>query len=85
VENPVSFLHAEYSNAIVRSSKFLVRKDPEWKTSPELPGDDEERVNLGTEVWEYDVADGKDQEFKDALLNSGSILEFSPIESVEHD
>jgi hypothetical protein len=47
--------------------------------------DDIEFRHLGTEIWEYEVVEGRDQEFKDALLNSGSIIEFTPIAQVERD
>jgi len=78
-ESPLSFLHGEVSGGIVRGSTFVVRKAPEWKSSADSLEDDEEYSRLGTEIWEFEVAEGKDQEFKDALLNSGSILEFAPI------
>jgi hypothetical protein len=38
-------------------------------------------LSLATEVWEYDIAEGKDQDFKDALLNSEMVIEFEPLEA----
>jgi hypothetical protein len=84
-ENPIGFLQNELSGRIVRRSSFLSRNDPDFKASADSLEHDEELQRLGTEIWEYDVADGKDQEFKDALLNSGSILEFTPIGTGERD
>ncbi len=79
VENPVAFLQANRSEEIVRQAVFVLRKDPEVRSSTDPLTEEQEFLELGTQTWEYEVAEGKDQEFKDALLNSGSILEFTPI------
>jgi hypothetical protein len=79
LENPVAFLQANRSDEIVRQAVFVLRKDPEVRLSTDPFAEDEEFRGLGTHTWEYEVAEGKDQEFKDALLNSGSMLEFTPI------
>jgi hypothetical protein len=79
LENPVAFLQANRSDEIVRQAVFVLRNDPGVRSSTDPLADDEEFLRLGTQTWEYEVADGKDQEFKDALLNSGSIVEFTPI------
>ena len=36
---------------------------------------------FGTEIWEYDLAEGRDDEFKFALVNSGVLLESEEIET----
>lgn len=77
-ENPIGFLQGGSEN-VVRRSSFIRRTDPEVKTVADPLEGDDEFLSLGTEVWEYEVAEGKDQEFKDALLNSGSIIEFTLI------
>jgi len=84
-QNPIGFLQGNLSDSIVRNSRFVVRRDPEFKHTSDQSDDDVEFRHLGTEVWEYDVAEGRDQEFKDALLNSGSIIEFVPIAQIERD
>ncbi|MFL6448835.1 MAG: hypothetical protein ACJ746_14280 [Bryobacteraceae bacterium] len=78
-ENPIDFLQKDASQGIVRNSTFVLRKDPEVHASTDPVEEDEELSGLGTEIWEYEVAEGRDQEFKDALLNSGSIVEFTPV------
>jgi hypothetical protein len=85
VQNPVGFLQGSLSDSVVRTSKFVLRNDPEFKNSSDQADDDVEFRHLGTEIWEYEVVEGRDQEFKDALLNSGSIIEFTPIAQVERD
>jgi hypothetical protein len=45
--------------------------------------EDDDFLSLGSEIWEYDVADGRDQEFKDAVLNSQMALEIERVEDIE--
>jgi hypothetical protein len=78
-ENPVAFLQANRAEDIVRQAQFVLRRDPEVRVPAERPADDEDFPALGTQTWEYEVAEGRDQEFKDALLNSGSLVEFTTI------
>jgi hypothetical protein len=80
-DNPVSFLDAQLDDETVLDSRFVGRNRPEAQHSSDALEEDDDFLSLGTEVWEYDVADGKDREFKDALLNSGVVLEFEPLES----
>ncbi len=42
--------------------------------------EDDDFLAYGTEVWEYDVAEGREEEFQHALLNSGVVLEYEKIE-----
>jgi hypothetical protein len=78
-ENPVAFLQGNRAEDIVRRAVFVFRRDPEPTAPAEPLIHDEEFAALGTQTWEYEVAEGKDQEFKDALLNSGSLVEFTAI------
>jgi hypothetical protein len=78
-ENPIGFLQGGRSDSVVRKSTFVLRHEPEFKRSADPLEDDADFRHLGTETWEFEVAEGKDQEFKDALLNSGSMVEFAPI------
>ncbi|MGH9611036.1 MAG: hypothetical protein ACRD34_15335, partial [Bryobacteraceae bacterium] len=62
-------------------SRFVGRNRPFAQHSSDKIEEDDAFLSLGSEVWEYDVAEGKDQAFKDALLNSGVVMEFEPLES----
>lgn len=78
-ENPLAFLQANRSYEVVRHALFVSRKDPEVRAPADSLTEDEEFLSLGTQTWDYEVAEGKDQQFKDALLNSGSMVEFTPM------
>src|SRR5215831_19089651 len=36
-------------------------------------------LGLGTETWVYDIAEGREKEFTDALVESGVVLEFEEV------
>lgn len=80
-DNPPAFLDSQLDDDTVLDAAFVTRNDPDANHSSEGLDEDDDFMSLGTEVWEYDVADGKDQDFKDALLNSGVVVEFEPLES----
>lgn len=81
-DDPASFLEAQLNDeSIVIDSTFVGRLDPEAQHSSDIMEEDDAFLGLGTEIWEYDVADGRDQEFKDALLNSGVVMEYEELES----
>lgn len=75
-----SFLDRELPPGTVLSSAFLGRNEPEVQHSSDLLHEDH-FLTLGTEIWHCEVAEGRDQEFKDALLNSGVAVEFALLQS----
>jgi len=42
-------------------------------------GEDDGFLAFGTETWVYDVAEGREREFKDALLNSEVVLDIEEV------
>ncbi|MGH9620470.1 MAG: hypothetical protein ACRD45_12310 [Bryobacteraceae bacterium] len=79
--NPADFLDPQLDGETVLDSRFVGRNRPFAQHSSDKIEEDDAFLSLGSEVWEYDVAEGKDQAFKDALLNSGVVMEFEPLES----
>jgi hypothetical protein len=80
-DNPPSFLEPELDDETVLDAVFVGRNRPDALHSSDLMEEDDAFLSVGTEVWEYDIADGKDEDFKNALLNSGMVIEFEPLES----
>lgn len=78
-EDPPSFLDPELDDETVIDAAFITRNDPDANHTADSLEEDDAFLSLGTEVWEYDVAEGKDQDFKDALLNSGMVVEFEAL------
>lgn len=80
-DDPASFLDAQLDDETVLDKVLVGRNRPEAQHSSDVLEEDDDFLSLTSEVWEYDVAEGKDQAFKDALVNSGMVMEFEPLES----
>ena len=76
-DEPSSFLDNELDDETVLDSRMIGRITPESQHSSDRVEEDDGFLGMATpEIWEYDVAEGKDQDFKDALRNSGVVMEF---------
>ncbi len=80
-DDPVSFLDPQLDDSTVLDAVFVGRIMPDALHSSDRFEEDDGYKNLSSEIWEYDIADGKDEDFKNALLNSGMVMEFEPLES----
>ena len=80
-DDPPSFLDTQLDDETVLDAVFVGRNDPDSLHASEALDEDDSFLSIGTEVWEYDVAEGKDEDFKNALANSGMVMEFEPLES----
>src|ERR1700761_4714495 len=80
-DDPPSFLEPELDDETVVDAVFVGRTEPDALHSSDSLEEDDAFLSLGREIWEYDVAEGKDEAFKDALRNSGMVMEFEPLES----
>ncbi len=80
-DNPPSFLDPELEDGVVLDAAFVGRLQPDSLHSSDRIEEDDGFLGITSEIWEYDIAEGRDQEFKDALLNSGMVIEYEPLES----
>jgi hypothetical protein len=80
-DNPPSFLEPELDDETVLDAVFVGRTQPDALHSSDRIEEDDGFLSVGAEVWEYDVAEGKDEAFQDALRNSGMVMEFEALES----
>ena len=80
-DDPPSFLDAQLDDETVLDAQFVGRLEPGPLHSSDRIEEDDGFLGMATpEIWEYDVADGKDEDFKAALQNSGMVIEFEPLE-----
>jgi len=79
-DDPASFLDAELDDETVLDARFVGRIRPDALHSSDDMEEDDAFLSVSPEIWEYDVADGRDEQFKDALVNSGVVMEFQPLE-----
>jgi hypothetical protein len=80
-EDPTAFLDVQLDDETVLDATSVERNGPDARHNSDILEEDDDFLSLATEVWEYDVADGKDQDFTDALRNSRMVIEFEPLEA----
>jgi hypothetical protein len=44
--------------------------------------EDDSFLSRGVEVWEYDIAEGRDRDFIDALRNSEMVIEYVELDNM---
>ena len=78
---PQTFLSVP--DGVILDSEYVERIEPTSLHVEDAMEEDDDFLSLGSEIWEYDVADGRDQEFKDAVLNSQMAMELERVEDIE--
>jgi hypothetical protein len=82
-DDPSSYLDTQLEDGVVADARFVGRLRPDSLHSSDMLEEDDAFLSLSPEIWEYDVTDGRDAEFKDAALNSGMVMELEPLESAD--
>ena len=80
-DNPPSFLAAELEDDVVSDAVFIGRNEPDALHNSDQLEEDDSFMSITTEVWEYDIAEGKEEDFRNACLNSEMVIEVEPLES----
>lgn len=79
-ENPPAFVEPELMDGVVLDAVFVERIEPDNLHVQEVMDEEDDFLRIGTEIWEYDVAEGREQEFEDALKNSQMVMEFEVLD-----
>lgn len=82
-DDPASYLDTQLEDGIVLDAVQVGRLRPDSLHSSDTMEEDDAFLSISPEIWEYDVADGREQDFKDAALNSGMVMELEPLESAD--
>jgi hypothetical protein len=82
-EEPAEYLELELPDSVVIDKVFIERTEPTSEHAQGVLDEDDSFENVGSEIWEYDVADGREQDFIDALRNSRMVMEYDRIDDVE--
>lgn len=82
-ENPPDFVDLDLADGVVLDRVFVERIEPDSFHGTETMEEDDDWESIATEVWEYDVADGRDADFIAALKNSRMVMEYEPMDDVE--
>lgn len=70
-------------DGVILDSEFVERIEPPSLHVEDDMEEGDDFLSLGSEIWEYDIADGRDREFRDAVLNSQMALDIERIEDIE--
>jgi len=80
-DEPATYLDTQLEDGVVLDAVFVGRLRPDSLHSSDMLEEDDAFLSISPEIWEYDVAEGRDQDFKDAAANSGMVMELEPLES----
>jgi hypothetical protein len=81
--DPTARLDVNLPDGVVLDKAFVQRFDPDSKHSQEVMDEDDGFLGMAAaEVWEYQVEEGREGEFEDAIRNSKTVMEFEVIDDV---
>ena len=79
-DRPETFV--QVTDGVVLNAAKAEVIEPAAMHSQEVLDEDDAFLALGTEVWEYEIADGREQEFIDALELSRKVLQYEQMDEV---
>ena len=74
-QRPSEFLDTQLSDGVVLDASIVEREQPQGLHTDRMEEDDG-FLSMQAEAWDYDVADDRQQEFVDAMRNSGVVMEY---------
>jgi hypothetical protein len=80
-EFPPGYVSIDLSEGVVLERTFVERTEPLAKHNSETLDEDDDFLSVGSETWEYEVANGREREFLDALRNSQMAIECVPLDN----
>jgi hypothetical protein len=81
--DPTAELDVYLAEGVVLDKSMVSQFDPEAKHNQEVLDEDDAFLGMAAaEVWEYEVADGREQEFEDGIRTSEVVMEFQTIDDV---
>lgn len=80
IEDPRGYVELHLADGVVQDSAFVERGAALNLHAQEAMTGDDGFLSVGTEVWEYDVAGGREREFTDALRNSRMVIDFQTVD-----
>ena len=84
--NPAAELDVEIPDGVVADKVFVGRFEPESKHNQEVMDEDDAFLgSAAAELWEYDIVDGNEQDFIDAMRNSETVMEFTVVDETSVD
>jgi hypothetical protein len=79
-ENPPAFVNVE--DGVVLDATYIQTDEPPALHGQEVMDEDDNFLSRGTEVWEYEIAEGRDRDFINALRNSEMVIEYVELDTI---
>ena len=79
-EFPPDYVAIQVPDGVVVDRAFVERAEPAAVHNEERLEEDDDFLSIGSETWDYEIAEGKQQEFLDAVKNSRMAMECLPLE-----
>lgn len=76
-DEPVALLNLP--DGVIQDSAFVETFEPDSLHVEERMEEDDDFFPFGTEVWEFDVIDGRESDFEDAVKESGAAIEYDKL------
>jgi hypothetical protein len=75
-EAPTDYVAIDLADGVVLEKLFIDRTEPDALHSEEALEEDDSFLSVGSETWDYEIADGREDEFLAALKNSQMVMEY---------
>jgi hypothetical protein len=79
-EIPPDYLEIQAPDGVILDKALVQRDEPLALHNTETLEEDDEFLSVGSETWDYEVAEGRDREFLEAVRNSQMVMECVPLE-----
>jgi hypothetical protein len=79
-ESPPGYVAIEVPEGVVLDKTFVDRTEPDALHGEEELDEDDSFLSVGSETWDYEIADGRQDEFLAALKNSQMAMECIPLD-----
>ena len=80
--DPTKFL--DLADGIVLDQVLVEGLEPEAQHGQEVLDEDDAFLGrAAAEVWEFEIADGREKEFVTALTNSGTVMEYDTMDELD--
>lgn len=75
-EAPPDYVAIEVPDGVVLEKLFVDREEPEALHSEESLEEDDSFLSVGSETWDYEINDTREDDFLAALKNSQMVIEY---------
>jgi len=79
-EQPTEYVAIDLPDGVVLDKQFVERTEPSAMHSEESLEEDDSFLSVGSETWDYEVADGREDDFIAALQNSQMVMDYERLD-----